>query len=86
MADERTVEAWETSAPGPYVTIRTGGPLGGRVTLTAADSGRVTVEASWGGPHAPRSVTVEKNTHAEADALGRTWAADLGAGREACAD
>jgi hypothetical protein len=75
------LEAWETSAPGPYVSIRTGGPLDGRVTLTAMDGGRIAVEASWGGPHARHSVTVERATHVEADAVARAWAADLVAGR-----
>jgi hypothetical protein len=32
---ERPLEAWETSAEGPYLTIRTGGPLDGLVTITA---------------------------------------------------
>jgi len=42
-------ESWETNAPGPFVTIRAGGPLDGVVTITAitGGNGRSVVEASW---------------------------------------
>lgn len=42
-------ESWQTDAPGPFMTIRAGGPLDGIVTLTAiADGhGRTLVEARW---------------------------------------
>jgi hypothetical protein len=80
-------EAWETSAPGPYVTIRAGGPLDGLVTLTATGSdGRVIVEASWGMPHLRSSATAERVGHAAADELAQAWANELAAGREPQAD
>jgi hypothetical protein len=80
---ERPLEAWETSVPGPYLTIRTGGPLGGLVTITATGSeGRVTVYASWGVPHLRSSVTAERVGHAAADELAQAWANQLAAGRE----
>jgi hypothetical protein len=46
---DRPVEAWETRAPGPFVTIRAGGPLDGVVTITAiaGANGRSVVEAAW---------------------------------------
>jgi hypothetical protein len=76
-------EAWETSAPGPYVTIRAGGPLDGVATLTATGVvGRVTVEATWGTPHLRSSVTAERVGHAAADELAQAWANELAAGRE----
>ena len=34
------LDAWQTDAPGPFVTIRAGGPLEGVVTLTAIAEGR----------------------------------------------
>jgi hypothetical protein len=37
---DRALEAWETRAPGPFVTIRAGGPLDGVVTITAIAGGR----------------------------------------------
>jgi hypothetical protein len=40
---------WQTDAPGPFVTIRAGGPLDGVVTITAIaeGNGRSRVGASW---------------------------------------
>jgi hypothetical protein len=42
-------EAWETSERAAFVTIKTGGPLNGQVTITAVPNGggRNRVEASW---------------------------------------
>jgi len=80
---ERNLEAWGTSAPGPYVTIRTGGPLGGLVTLTAVrPEGRVIVEATWGTPHARSSITAERIGHGRADELAQQWANELAVGHE----
>jgi hypothetical protein len=80
-------EAWETSASGPYVTIRPGGPLDGLVTLTATGSdGRVIVEASWGVPQRRSSATAERVGHAAADDLARAWANELALGRAPRAD
>jgi hypothetical protein len=39
-AAEHDLDAWQTDAPGPFVTIRAGGPLDGIVTLTAIERGR----------------------------------------------
>jgi hypothetical protein len=80
---ERPPEAWETSATGPYVTIRPGGPLNGLVTITATGSeGRVTVEASWAVPHLHSSVSAERVGHAAGDELAQAWANQLAVGRE----
>jgi hypothetical protein len=76
-------EAWETSVPGPYVTIRAGGPLDGLVTITATGSeGRVMVEASWGSAHSRASMWSERVGHAAADELAQAWANQLVVGRE----
>jgi hypothetical protein len=42
-------EQRQTNAPRPFVTIRTGGPLDGVVTITAiaGGNGRSLVEAAW---------------------------------------
>lgn len=80
---ERDLEAWETSAPGPYVRIKTGGPLDGLVTLTATQSeGRVIVEASWGVPHLRTAITTERVGHGPANEVAQAWANELAAGRE----
>jgi hypothetical protein len=84
---DRPLESWESSAPGPYLTIRTGGPLDGLVTITATGSeGRVTIEATWGVPHLRSSVTAERVGHRAADGLAQAWANELAAGREPQAD
>lgn len=63
-------EAWQTDAPGPFVTIRAGGPLDGVVTITAIPEGHgrnLVVEASWtqyGHTHSDYSVEVETYKHA----------------------
>jgi hypothetical protein len=80
---ERPLEAWETSAGGPYVTIRTGGPLDGLVTITATGSeGRVTIQATRGLRHSCVSIVAERVGHAAADKLAQAWANELAVGRE----
>jgi hypothetical protein len=82
-ASERPLERWESSAPAPYLTIRTGGPLDGLVTITATGpDGRVTVAATWGLPHSRRSVVAERVGNAAAHELAQAWANLLAAGRE----
>ena len=80
---ETPLEAWESSAAGPYLTIRTGGPLDGLVTLTATGhDGRVIVGASWGVPHLRSTATAERVGHTAAHELAQAWANLLAAGRE----
>jgi hypothetical protein len=75
---ERPLEAWETSAPGPCLTIRTAGVPDGPVTTTRQGSeGRVAVEATRGTP----SIFAELVGHATPDELGQAWANELAAGR-----
>jgi hypothetical protein len=83
LPQETPPQAWESSAPGPYVTIRTGGPLNGLVTLIATGSeGRITVEASWGVPHLRTTATAERVGHAAAHELAQAWANERAVGRE----
>jgi hypothetical protein len=81
MAD-RVLEPWETNAPGPFVTIRAGGPLDGVVTITAiADGhGRTLVEASWAQDGQPSSDSVEVETYDAAREIAHTIANQLAAG------
>jgi hypothetical protein len=76
-------EPWETSAPGPFVTIRAGGPLHGVVTITAIASrrGRSVVEASWTQGGEPFSESLEAATHDMAQAIANAAANQLAAGK-----
>ena len=42
-------EPWQMSAPGPFVTIRTGGPFDAVVTMTAVENGEghTRIAAAW---------------------------------------
>lgn len=76
-------DSWQTDAPGPFVTIRAGGPLEGVVTLTAVDGGhgRTLVEARWAeGGHA-RSDSVEVESYDAARTVAHEVAGELAAGR-----
>jgi hypothetical protein len=75
--------AWGSSVPGPYLTIRPGGRLNGRVTARAnVSDGPVIVEAFWGPPFARMGIAVERAGRAEAEELAQAWASELAAGRE----
>jgi len=76
-------KSWQTDAPGPFVTIRAGGPLEGVVTLTAIDGGhgRTLVEAFWTeGGHA-RSDSVEVDSYDTARTVAHEVVDELAAGR-----
>jgi len=62
--------------PKPYVTLHVAGPLGGAVTLTAAGSGEIVVEASWGGGRRHRISATQLNERS-ALRLADTWADQL---------
>ena len=78
------VEPWQTDAAGPFVTIRTGGPLEGMVTFTAiADGhGRTLVAAVWSEGGHPRSSSVEVESYDDARMLAQGWADRLASGSE----
>ena len=75
-------QSWQTDAPGPFITIRAGGPLEGVVTISAiADGhGRTLVEASWAQDGQPSSDSVEVETYDAARAIAHTIANQLAAG------
>jgi len=75
-------DSWQTDAPGPFVTIRAGGPLEGIVTLTAiADGhGRTLVEASWTRDGDAHTDSVEVQSYEDARIVAREAADDLAAG------
>lgn len=80
MTDEP--EPWQTSAPGPYMTIHPGGPLEGIVTLTAIAEGhgRSTVEASWVREGQRHCASVEVDWFEHARRLAYSIADELAAG------
>ena len=68
--------------PGPFVTIRAGGPLNGVVTITAitGSGGRCLVEASWTQDDGAFSQQLEAATHAMARALAQAAANQFAVG------
>ena len=74
------LQPWQTSAAGPYLTIRPGGPFDAVVTATAAGDGQVLVEAVWS--HGTRSVSAHVPGSGPAHRLAQEWAQLLAAGQE----
>jgi len=75
-------EGWQTDAPGPFVTIRAGGPLEGVVTMTAIEGGhaRTLVTASWTQDGHARSDSVEVGSYEHARIIAREVVDELAAG------
>jgi hypothetical protein len=75
-------EAWQTDAPGPFVTIRASGPLDGIVTITAVSEGhgRSLVGASWTADGHTHSDSVEVETYEHARELANSIAKELAEG------
>lgn len=82
MAD-RILEAWETSATGPFVTIRAGGPLDGVVTITAitGGKGRSLVRAAWTQDGQTRSESLVAATSDMARAIANAAANQFAVGK-----
>ena len=75
---------WQTKAPGPFVTIRTGGPLDATVTITAiADGhGRNRVAASWRQDGQTITQQLEAATYRIARAIAHAAARQLSIGND----
>jgi metal-dependent amidase/aminoacylase/carboxypeptidase family protein len=75
--------SWETNAPGPFVTIRAGGPLDGVVTITAiaGGNGRSLVEVTWRQDGEVRSESLEAATYNIARAIANAAANQFAVGR-----
>jgi hypothetical protein len=75
-------EPWQTNAPGPFLTIRAGGPFDGVVTLTAIPDGhgRTFLEVSWTQDGQACSESLEVPTLEAAHAMAHTVADELAAG------
>ena len=75
-------ENWQTDAPGPFLTMRAGGPLDGVVTITAIPEGhgRSLVEASWTQDRHTHSDSVEVETYKHARELANFIAKELAEG------
>ena len=76
------LEAWQTSARGPFVTIRAGGPLDGVVTITAISKGHghTLVEAQWTEHGTTHSESVEVDAYEQARTVAHAAAAELAVG------
>lgn len=74
---------WQTDAPGPFMTIRAGGPFDGAVTLTAIEGGhgRTLVAASWTQDGHVHRDSVEADTFENARIIAREAADELADGR-----
>jgi hypothetical protein len=85
---DRPAPTPETYASGPFLSIRTGGPFDGVVTITAvADGdGRVLVEAAWTREHEPQSASRIVAGYDPARTLAQQWADQLAGGTEPLPD
>ncbi len=74
--------SWQTDAPGPFLTIRPGGPLDGVITITAiaGGHGRSLVGASWTQDGHRHSDAVEVETYEHARELANFIAKELAEG------
>jgi hypothetical protein len=81
---DRPAPTPETYASGPFLSIGTGGPFDGVVTITAvADGdGRVLVEAAWTREHEPQSASRIVAGYGPARTLAQQWADQLADGTE----
>ena len=83
---KRPLEPWMTSASGPFVSIKPGGPLQGIVTISAnteTDSPPLVVDATWKPLDGDRrSVSQPVDEYTAARRLAHEWADQLAAGRE----
>jgi hypothetical protein len=81
---ERPLEPWMTSASGPFVTIKPGGPLQGVVTISVApDTAEhpLIVDATWKPLDSDRrSLSQTVNEYNTARKLAHQWADQLAAG------
>ena len=75
-----------TSASGPFVSIKPGGPLQGVVTISVAPEGAerpLVVDATWKPLDSdPRSVSQPVDEYTAARRLAHEWADQLAAGHE----
>jgi len=80
----RDPEPWRTDTPGPFVTIRTGGPLDGTVTITAVENGhgRNRVAASWRQHGEEVSQSLEAATYRIARSIAHAAARQLSIGND----
>ena len=75
-------DSWMPNRPGPFVTIRAGGPLDGRVTITtlAGSGGRCSVEASWTEDGEARSESLEAANYSVARPIAQAAANQFAVG------
>jgi hypothetical protein len=80
MSDDSA--AWQTDAPGPFITLRAGGPFEGVITITSiADGhGRTIVDASWVQDGHAHSDSVVADTYEDARIIAREAADGLASG------
>ena len=78
-------DTWQSTAPGPFVTIRTGGPFDAVVTMTAIDDGHghtTRVGATWTQDGQSWSESLEAATYRIAHAIAYAAAKQLSLGNQ----
>ena len=74
---------WMTSAPGPFLTLRPGGPFDDvLVGISVAGEKRLLVEASWTANGDTRTASQTLDSYDDARRLAHEWADLLVIGRE----
>jgi hypothetical protein len=82
-APHRPIEPWMTNAPGPFMTLRPGGPFDDVfVAISVAAETRLLVEASWNINGDPGSTSQTVDGYDAARRLAHAWADLLVIGRE----
>ena len=82
---EPPLDPWMTSSRGPFLTLNTGGPLSGIVTITALPErgAHLIVDANWRTIHGePRTASTAIDGYSAARELAHEWADQLAAGYE----
>jgi hypothetical protein len=76
------LDAWQTSSPGPFLTITPGGPFEAVVTVAVAPAipGRLVVDASWRRDGERRNASLIIDGYTSASRLAHGWANLLAAG------
>ena len=82
MSPHDPIEPWMTSAAGPFLTVRPGGPFNDVLVAVSAAGGRLRVEASWKVNGESRSTSQTLDSYDIARALAHEWADLLVIGRE----
>jgi hypothetical protein len=83
VPDPEPLRTLDDQRPRTFLTIKTGGPLDGLVTIAAADGpDKLAVKAAWKRDNDPRTTSRTLTGYDSARTLAHKWADQLAAGRE----